>query len=442
MLLGTSPIDILALSPHHVVMETSTNPPSDTPVGENPDPGQSQSTKWTRPPSPELRRPTEGRMLGGVAAGIADRLGVDRWIVRLAFALLLIGGGAGFLLYVAGFLLIPGEGEPESIGQKWANQANSTQPWIGILLILIAAGVLFSNFPFFDGGLLFPTALLVVGILLYRGDLPGINWKPQPRPAKTTNPVNLEETSDFMTTTTESPRTGPAHPVIVKPRTPPSPLGRITIGVTVIALGLLAVLDRMSVAVGAEPRHYLALAVATLGLGVLVGTFYGKARWLIPIGLLLIPPMVAASVAEAGVGSWQSPQVVRPERFAALASLYEQPLGEMVVDLTELPWNGETVEVRAELGIGRLLLLVPAGVAIEASGEVGIGAFTSINSTEGGFGVEDSVSIGGNGRGIVIATLEVGIGEIEIDLQDRDLFEGEAPRIDPSTTTTFEGEGS
>jgi phage shock protein PspC (stress-responsive transcriptional regulator) len=440
--MGTSPIDILAPFPHDVLMETSTNPPSDTPVGETPEPGQSQSTKWTRPPSAELIRPTEGRMLGGVAAGIADRLGVDRWIVRLAFVLLLIGGGAGFLLYIAGFLLIPGEGEPESIGQKWANQANSTQPWVGILLILIAAGVLFSNFPFFDGGLLFPTALLVVGILLYRGDLPGINWKPQPRPEKTTNPVNQEETSVFMTTTTESPRTEPARPVIFKPRTPPSPLGRITIGVTVIALGLLAVLDRMSLAVDADPRHYLALAVATLGLGVLVGTLYGKARWLIPFGLLLIPPMVAASVAEAGVGSWQSPQLYRPQQFAALVPFYEQPLGEMVVDLTELPWNGETVEVRAELGIGRLVLLVPAGVAIEAFGEVGIGAFNSINSSAGGFGVEDSVSIGGNGRGTVIATLEVGIGEIEIDLQDRELFEGEAPRIDPSTTTTFQGERS
>ncbi len=108
------------------------------------------------------------------------------------------------------------------------------------------------------------------------------------------------------------PCTQPVAPVVVKPRTPPSPLGRITVGVTIIGLGLLAVIDRISPAIDAEPRHYFALAVTILGLGILTGTFFGRARWLIPIGLLLLPPMIGTSVADAYDGSWQTPQVVRP----------------------------------------------------------------------------------------------------------------------------------
>jgi phage shock protein C len=66
--------------------------------------------------SQPLERPLEGRMLGGVAAGIADFLGVDPTIVRIVFAVLtVVGGGAGVVLYLAGWLLIPEEGRDQSM---------------------------------------------------------------------------------------------------------------------------------------------------------------------------------------------------------------------------------------------------------------------------------------------------------------------------------------
>jgi phage shock protein PspC (stress-responsive transcriptional regulator) len=62
-----------------------------------------------------LRRPVEGRMLGGVAAGLAKYLGTDVNIVRLVIVLLAFVGGAAVPLYVAGWLLIPEEGSDQSI---------------------------------------------------------------------------------------------------------------------------------------------------------------------------------------------------------------------------------------------------------------------------------------------------------------------------------------
>jgi phage shock protein PspC (stress-responsive transcriptional regulator)/predicted membrane protein len=366
-------------------------------------------------------------MVAGVAAGIADRVGVDRWVIRLAFLVLSFGGGSGVLLYIAAWLLMPEEGQSESVGQRWANQANSTRPWIGVVFVLIAAAILFSNLPFFDGGLLFPTALLVIGILLYRGDLPGINWKPKPRPDKTANSTNTE-TINTMTMTPDSPTiTQPITPVVVKPRTPPSQLGQITIGVTIIALGLLAAIDRVATTIDADPRHYFALAVVTLGLGVLVGTFFGKARWLIPIGLLLVPVMIGTSVAYAFDGNWDTPQVVRPAGFANLAATYEKGAGELVIDLTELPWNGQTITLSAEVGVGELELFVPDGVAVEARGDVGVGEFATVAGSQGGFGIDRTYNVAGNGLGTVVATLEVGMGRILVETDDNRLFGGEGP---------------
>jgi phage shock protein PspC (stress-responsive transcriptional regulator) len=62
-----------------------------------------------------LRRPFEDRMLAGVAAGLARYFGVDVTIVRIAFVVLTVVGGAGIPLYLAGLLLIPEQGSDQSI---------------------------------------------------------------------------------------------------------------------------------------------------------------------------------------------------------------------------------------------------------------------------------------------------------------------------------------
>ena len=79
-----------------------------------------QSQPSPLPPAgrPPLRRAYHGRMLAGVAAGIADYLGVDVTIVRVAFAVLTFLGGAGIPAYLACLLLIPEEGTDESIASS------------------------------------------------------------------------------------------------------------------------------------------------------------------------------------------------------------------------------------------------------------------------------------------------------------------------------------
>jgi phage shock protein PspC (stress-responsive transcriptional regulator) len=69
----------------------------------------------SRPHSHPLFRPFHDRMLAGVAAGIAQYLGVDVIIVRVALAVLAFVGGAGIPIYLAGWLLIPDDGADQSI---------------------------------------------------------------------------------------------------------------------------------------------------------------------------------------------------------------------------------------------------------------------------------------------------------------------------------------
>lgn len=74
--------------------------------------GSRPSSGAGRPP---LRRAYHGRMLAGVATGIANYLGVDATIVRIAFVIATLLGGAGVPAYLACLLLIPEEGSDVSL---------------------------------------------------------------------------------------------------------------------------------------------------------------------------------------------------------------------------------------------------------------------------------------------------------------------------------------
>ncbi len=92
-----------------------------------------------------LERATSGRALGGVAAGVAEHLGLSPLVVRLAFVLLALSGGAGVVMYAALWVLVPQRPDGRESRRSHGGER-------GQLLALAALGV---------GGLL---ALQVLGL--------------------------------------------------------------------------------------------------------------------------------------------------------------------------------------------------------------------------------------------------------------------------------------
>ena len=56
-----------------------------------------------------LRRSTTDRWIGGVCGGLARATGVESWIWRLIFAVLLLFGGTGLLIYLLLWIFVPVE---------------------------------------------------------------------------------------------------------------------------------------------------------------------------------------------------------------------------------------------------------------------------------------------------------------------------------------------
>ncbi|MGD0595771.1 MAG: PspC domain-containing protein [Acidimicrobiales bacterium] len=72
-----------------------------------------------------LRRAADGRILGGVAAGLAKYLDVDVAHVRIVFVALSLFGGAGVPLYLAAWVLIPEEGSDVAIADGVMHHAGA-----------------------------------------------------------------------------------------------------------------------------------------------------------------------------------------------------------------------------------------------------------------------------------------------------------------------------
>lgn len=59
----------------------------------------------SRPPG--LYRSTSDVWIGGVCGGIAEKLEIQSWVVRLVWFLTIFGYGAGILVYIALWIFLP-----------------------------------------------------------------------------------------------------------------------------------------------------------------------------------------------------------------------------------------------------------------------------------------------------------------------------------------------
>jgi len=171
----------------------------------------------------------------------------------------------------------------------------------------------------------------------------------------------------------------------------------------------------------------LAAALLVVGLGLLVGAFVGRSRGLIWLGVVLLPLVLVAQIPEA---SWISvvPVVttdssaagelqLTPTEFEDLEARYEIGAGSIRLDLTELPFDGESIDLEVAIGVGEIEIVVPDDVTVAATGSVGIGQVQLEQRSAGGLGVGDLEVLldPDDPVGAIDLELEAGLGDIRMD---------------------------
>src|SRR5262249_23740436 len=95
---------------------------------------------------------------------------VNPVLYRVGFVVLALLGGAGLLIYLAAALVIPDEGEDQSIVDR-ALRERRRRPWqlIGLVLVVVSAMVLLSQPPFWNAPFGWVLALVAGLVLLALG---------------------------------------------------------------------------------------------------------------------------------------------------------------------------------------------------------------------------------------------------------------------------------
>lgn len=385
------------------------------------------------PPGRSLRRSREQRILAGVSGGLGQHLGINAWWIRWAFIFLAFAGGAGVLLYIVAWIFIPEPEQDETAVSHWLSTLDFSDSGTVIGVVLIGAATLIVATSVFDisGTLVTAAVLFAIGLLLYRGGL-----MPPPRqptdgvaPSEATSPQGEEpsgdEAEDAETALSATPAEGaaavPEPKVAASPRQPRerSILGRLTIAVGLIVVSVMALLDVSGPIYGSgewfDPIHYVIAALLVVGGGLVVGAWIGRARWLIAIGLLLLPVLFVTALLPSSWDWSVGDTTYEPVTATEAAGPFRLGVGSMTIDLRSLTAEeiGSLGTLEVSLGAGELVMLIPNDVGVAVTADVAAGEVQLPGPDVDGIGVDVDRQFGPTSPTVSI-DIQVGAGSVVI----------------------------
>jgi phage shock protein PspC (stress-responsive transcriptional regulator) len=294
------------------------------------DPGDMNETTVEQPAAKRLERSRSDRMLAGVSGGLARYFDIHPAFYRVGFVVLTLIGGAGVLIYIAAALVIPDEGEEDSIAAK-ALRERRDRPWplVGLALIAIAALVLLSRVSIWPRGDASWILLLVGGIIV-------LQLSHRPRPVAAVEPAEgTEQTGTAARAARPSPWRWPKR----------------------IAIGL--------------------------------ATAFG-----IALAFVLVAAAIFAAVFHVHVGNGIGDRTYDVTALSDLRSEYKLGIGDLRVDMRDVQLPVGVTPLRMRVDVGRLVLVVPHNAALRVHSEADVGSVNllgrSVDGREIDRGVDES----------------------------------------------------
>jgi phage shock protein PspC (stress-responsive transcriptional regulator) len=360
------------------------------------------------------RRPQGGRIVAGVAAGIGRRYGIDPIIIRIALVVTTFFGGAGVLFYLLGWLLLPAEQDETSPVEALIGRGRSSTSAALTILLGIALIPAISIFTHGDFSTYLVGACLLAGLFLLHRGRADHNYAVRPTADPTQMPTGAPMTGtglkgDSMTEQTrwmgQPPTTAPQPPAWdplgaapfawdlpepqpaaapepePEPQRPPrhkSRIGLATLGFAVAAGAAMFATNAFS------PHVIVGILAGIVGLGMVAGAFLGGGRGLIPLAALLCCFGVILTVSHvSNARDIISDATYTPTSVGAVQPSYDQGIGDLTLDLSQLP-NSGTVNTKVSVGTGDAKVFVPANADVVVTCHAPIGNVECLDVREDG----------------------------------------------------------
>lgn len=410
--------------------------------------GDTLSDFWANRPV----RPRRGGKIGGVAAAIGLRYGVDPVLIRVVFVVSAFYGGAGVLLYLLGWLVLPKEGDPVPGPHGARPRREPSSVVVVLLLVLLLIPVLYWTLEF-RSALGVALGLLAI-YLLHRnfrdrgvstpttgggqaGSPPQASSAPQEPPAWQQTPAWREPAAQQESTvdpppgpqhpqgfSATAPAWRPAEPVQPTATTPRKPRRH---SITLVTTALAVAAGIAAGLLGAPLFAAFTIPLGVLGLGMVVGAFLRGGRGLIALAVPVGAAAMFLSVLPTGPNGYPAPfdapwrgtesVTAHPKTERDLQPEYRTSLGEIDLDLTGLNLDGRTARTAASSQLGQVEVTVPRDVDVEATCSTKAGAVNCFDERRSGTGTSTRVldtGPDGPGGGLLQLDLSTSTGRVEV----------------------------
>ena len=222
-----------------------------------------------------------------------------------------------------------------------------------------------------------------------------------------------------------TPRSPEGHPTAVEPAVPAgprSPVPGVTIAAVLIAMGVLALLTRLT-DWDPGPRVFIGTALLVVGLGLVAAAFSGGRTakgGLIALGVILSLALLIASTspwrgARGGVGdrTWV------PISAEGVRSSYDGGIGDIRLDLSRVDVSNlaQPIQTTLHAGIGDVDIVLPddADVRVEVNHGLGdVRVLSDEAETDGVYPGQGSGSWVGDDDPEIVLTIHAGVGDVEV----------------------------
>lgn len=361
--------------------------------------------------SARLQRSSSDKVLTGVCGGLGRHTGVDPILFRIGFVALVFAAGSGILLYIALAILMPRDD-----GQQiWSRAGGLPQ------FMPAAPGAPDIRI----GDREREQAVAYVGAALREGRLDLTEYDERVATAyqaKTASELHAL-TADLQPPGGHAgPRYGAPAPRAL-PMGPRSPVPGVTLAILLIGLGLLALGDRYA-GWSLDPSTYFGIALATVGLALLVSAFGPWRRskaGLITVGLILSIGLFVTSAVDSRGGFDEATfgeRNYRPVSAEQIRDTYQVLMGQSTLDLSGLRFNAENpTEIQINVTMGNFEILVPQDIDVRLSGDATFGSVSTFGDREylDGYypGVGDGTDVGDDEPELIL-DIDVRFGNAEV----------------------------
>ncbi|GAA3374542.1 PspC domain-containing protein [Streptomyces sannanensis] len=360
---------------------------------------------------PQLRRSRQSRVIGGVCGGLGRYCDIDPVIFRIVLGVLTVTGGIGLIFYGFAWLLIPAEDDDENEARRLLSGRVEGPALAAVLMALAGCGLFLS--------MLNNGSLLAFAMLLSLAVAGSAVWSQRRRltaPESPLDPVTAQAVADAPPETKAPPAPGTPSwwrdPIVKDGSTGPVPSGYLwgpagtvvdtmwtdtrppvgyvrepaatrgprSIGGLVLLLALIAGglgtgLSWASLPIATSLQIGLASALLVFAVGLVVSSFLGRTGFgTIMMACLTAVLLAGAAALPKSITSEWTRSTWTPASVATVQHRYELGSGVGTLDLGGLAVPaGRTLTTGAEVGAGRIKVVVPKDVTVKIDAEVGLG---------------------------------------------------------------------